>query len=212
MSDMANENLINQEYNAEYERIKGNFLERIREKIFILYQNIDHCEQECKSDCKSSYNRNRLNRKPLETPEYPEEEETHFSKIAKKFLSNLKSLANSGSTDSESTSDDGSVGSIYNSEEEEFCDEYSKKFKKNVYRQICSMPDRISSEFTQGICKLEIQLRTEIYELFKLYKLDKADIIPPDPKKIAELKADFFGRKVGGSKKTQKRRQYAKKR
>ncbi len=70
------------------------------------------------------------------------------------------------------------------------------------------MPDRISSESTQGICKLTIELRTEIDELFELYKAD----IASDAKKIAELKADFFGRKAGGSKKTQKRRQYAKKR
>lgn len=252
MSSIANKNLIN----AEYERIKGNFLEGIREKIFILYQNIDNCEKECKSDCKSTYTSNRLNRKPLEIPEkiFSENNDSIdkestvsvktpgiFDKMRTMFKKNNDSTDDDESTgsvsthnssektpgifegtrknstssdtsltDNESTSDYGSVGGSGNdniSKADEFCDNYSKRFK-NVYTQICSMPDRISSESTQGICKLAIILRTEIDELFELYKAD----IASDAKKIAELKADFFGRKVGGSKKTQKRRQYAKKR
>ena len=246
MSSIANKNLIN----AEYERIKGNFLEGIREKILILYQNVYNCEQECNNGCKSNYIRYRLNRKPLEIPENPEkifsennyssdEEKTGsvktpgiFDKMRTIFKKNndstddeestgsvktpgffdkmrtmLKQNNDTSLTDNESNSDYGSIGSRNDLEAEEFCKNNYKRFK-TVYTQICSMPDRFSSESTQGICKLAINLRTEIDELFELYKAD----IASDAKTIAELKVDFFGKKAGGSKKTQKRRQYAKKR
>jgi hypothetical protein len=231
-------------------------LEGIREKILILYQTVDQCEQECKNGCESNYIRNRLNRKEGGAPEtfekifsekkgLTDKENTGsvetpgiFDKMRTMFKKNNDSTdaeentvsthnssdktpgfferirknstsSDTSLTDHESTSDYGSVGSRNdnNSKAEEFCDNHSKRFK-DVYTQICSMPDRISSESTQRICKLAINLRTEIDELFKLYKAD----IASDAEKIAEQKADFFGRKAGGSKKTQKRRQYAKKR
>ena len=155
-----------------------------------------------------------------------------FGRIMRKYLANDKRTTSDSTTSdsaSDSASDSGSVFNFVNRkidyykerqanakelddnwEAEQFCDKQLKDFN-NVHTQICSMPDRISSESTQGICKLAIKLRTEIDELFKLYKAD----IASDAEKIAEQKDEFLrevGRKVGGSKKTQKRRQHAKKR
>ena len=243
--------------------LRAIFLEGIREKILILYQNVDQCEQECKSGCESNYIRNRLNRKPeveggaplsIIQPTAPGN--TINSTFDKLFNRNRQgstsssedstdqddpaSLSTSKSspglfdrirkeylTDDDSTSESGSVLSFVkskidnykehqavdkdNSEAKQFCDKHLKTFNNVVHTQICSMPNRISSESTQGICKLAITLRAEIDELFKLYKAD----IASDAAKIAEQKAEFLravGRKVGGSKKTQKRRKFAKKR
>jgi hypothetical protein len=143
-----------------------------------------------------------------------------FGRIMQKYLPNDKMTT---SDNSDSTSESGSVFSFVKSKiddykdqqtidkAEQFCDKNFKTFDNVVHTQICSMPNRISSESTQGICKLAIKLRAEIDELFKLYKAD----IASNAAKIAEQKAEFLravGRKVGGSKKTQKRRKFAKKR
>ena len=156
-----------------------------------------------------------------------------FGRIMRKYLANDKRTTSDSTTSdsaSDSASDSGSVFNFVNRkidyykerqanakelddnlEAQEFCDKYFKDFDNVVYTQTCSMPDGLSSESTKGICKLAIKLRAEIDELFELYKAD----IASDAAKIAEQKAEFLqavGRKVGGSKKTQKRRKFAKKR
>lgn len=235
-----------EELRTEYDRIKNNFLKGIREKIVLLYQTVDQCELQCKSGCASNFIRNRLNRKhEVEGGAPPTASDStspgFFNRILTTFRKEKEGpdftddekgpglTDDEKGTDSDSTSDSGSVFNFVNRkiddykerqanakelddnwEAEQFCDKQLKDFN-NVHTQICSMPDRISSESTQGICKLAIKLRAEIDELFKLYKAD----IASDAAKIAEQKAEFLravGRKVGGSKKTQKRRQHAKKR
>ena len=226
-----------EELRTEYDRIKNNFLKGIREKIVLLYQTVDQCELQCKIGCESNYIRNRLNRKhEVEGGAPPTASDStspgFFNRILTTFRKEKEGpdlTDDEKGTDSDSTNDNGSVFNFVNRKiddykerqanakelddnlkAEQFCDKQLKDFN-NVHTQICSMPDRISSESTQDICKLAIKLRAEIDELFKLYKAD----IASDAAKIAEQKAEFLravGRKVGGSKKTQKRRQHAKKR
>lgn len=89
-----------------------------------------------------------------------------------------------------------------------FCDNTfkNKRTSRRVY-SLCSMPDRISSEGTQQICKLVLDMENDIRDLINIYKNDTKE----EAASVARKKADFLqlvdgNGRAGGAKRTKKRR------
>ena len=191
------------ENEAEYKKIKGNFLEAIRDKIYILRKTLNDCDSGCKEDCSTHYH-----------GLYGGQNETTgnvFTKFMEKIGKSGDGKSDDDKTSVESDDESGDdktpkdtyvskIQDLYNrikstpeekrnTIKEKFCKEFfespTNKGRYGFPLHVCSL-DRISSSGTQNVCKLAIDLESDIKDLFKMYK---SDVVHDD---VAKLRSEFL--------------------
>ena len=149
----------NDENKAEYEKIKGNFLEAIREKISILRKTLQYCETGCKEECNTHYhglyggggsggNGNGNSGSSM------------FTTFMKKFRRNDDGKTDDGKTDNESDdskTDDESNDKSNNKSDDESDDEsgnntHVSKFQ-DLYKKIKRTPEEKRNANKEKFCK-----------------------------------------------------------